>query len=139
MDKYPTLIPKRKNRKKKRKSVSQANCLTQVSTRTAPAMDTDSKESLSYAVIQIESESHGCHMAGILGALKRKNRKKKRKSVSQANCLTQVSTRTTPAVDTDSKESLSYPVIQIESESHGCHMAGILGALVQPSTKVLGF
>ncbi|KAG8261696.1 hypothetical protein J6590_067299 [Homalodisca vitripennis] len=70
---------------------------------------------------------------------KRKNRKKKRKSGSQANCLAQVSTRTTPAVDTDSKESLSYPVIQIESDSHGRHLAGILGALVQPSTKVLGF
>ncbi|KAG8277184.1 hypothetical protein J6590_048110 [Homalodisca vitripennis] len=70
---------------------------------------------------------------------KRKNRKKKRKSGSQANCLAQVSTRTTPAVDTDSKESLSYPVIQIESDSHGCHLAGILGALVQPSAKVLGF
>ncbi|KAG8314364.1 hypothetical protein J6590_094258, partial [Homalodisca vitripennis] len=70
---------------------------------------------------------------------KRKNRKKKRKSGSQANCLAQVSTRTTPAVDTDSKESLSYPVIQIESDSHGRHLAGILGTLVQPSTKVLGF
>ncbi|KAG8289644.1 hypothetical protein J6590_100323 [Homalodisca vitripennis] len=37
-------------------------------------------------------------------------------------------------MDTDSKESLSYAVIQIESESHGCHLAGIFGALVQPST-----
>ncbi|KAG8281049.1 hypothetical protein J6590_067196 [Homalodisca vitripennis] len=62
-----------------------------------------------------------------------------RKSESQANCLTQFSTRTTPALDTESKESLSYPVIQIESDSHGRHLAGILGALVQPATKILGF
>ncbi|KAG8335319.1 hypothetical protein J6590_071060 [Homalodisca vitripennis] len=50
---------------------------------------------------------------------KRKNRNKKRTSDSQANCLAQVST----------KESLSYPVIRIERDSH-CRHPWSLGSSV---------